>query len=305
MLRLLLTAASVAAASDDGGLTLSTDALQSADTAARGFWEGANPSFAFLDMGKATDPRTAGMMRGWQASFLGRYDWTNRAVIDYGAASGLLGEWLLQSGGASHYVAVDIAERAVKAAHQRLRGAGYHDGRRGKFEAVQAPVELCTLSSTRDAQAHPPPADTLVSTKTLQHFASIEMLAGFFRNVRHSGIETVMLQLVEGEENSCYGTVEQYATQSGPDSIIARLGHWCEQLTPPAVWCIPRPALISLTLTEAFGCALGAGSRLSLCSVSLLAAPVRRWSEGARPTVWRATSWSGRTARASLSPRPT
>ena len=211
--------------------SLSAAALQSADDAACTFWEGTNPSFAFLDVGSLTDKRTAGMVRTWTYKFLGRYDWTDRSVIDYGAASGLLGEWLLLDGNARHYVAVDISERAVDAARQRLTRALKKDGGgyRGKFEAVQAPVELYTLSGTREAHAQPPPADTLVSTKTLQHFASLEMLAGFLRNVRHSGIETVMLQLVEADEgeSSCYGSVQEYAQQSGTDAIIARLGHWC------------------------------------------------------------------------------
>ena len=225
MLRVLAAAAVLSWAAVASG---TTDGVRDAENVAREFWEGANPSFAFLDAGSLSDARTVSMMRSWH-TFLGRYDWTDRVVIDFGAATGLLGEWLLQTGGARHYVAIDIAERAVKAARKRLTLAGYQDGRGRTFEAVQAPVELCTLSATRGAQEHPPPADTLVSTRTLQHFASIQMLAAFLRNVRHSGIDAVMLQLVEGDESSCYGTVEDYARQTGPDSIISRLGHW---LTP-------------------------------------------------------------------------
>ena len=123
---------------------------------------------------------------------------------------------------------MDIADRAVQAARVRLQGLGYHDGHRGRFESLQAPLELCTLSATRQPRAHPPPAATLVSTKTLQHVASISMLTNFLRNVRHSGIEMVMLQLVEGEETSCYGSAQDYAMQSGDvSSVLARLGHWC------------------------------------------------------------------------------
>lgn len=232
MLRVLAAAAALSWAAVAGG---TADDVRDAENVAREFWEGANPSFAFLDAGSLSDARTVSMMRSWHATFLGHYDWTDRVVVDFGAATGLLGEWLLQTGGARHYVAADIAERAVKAARERLTQAGYQDGRGGKFEAVQAPVELCTLSATRDAQEHPPPADTLVSTRTLQHFASVQMLAAFLRNVRHSGIDTVMLQLVEGDENSCYGTVEEYARQAGPGSIISRLGHWLAP-SPPALF---------------------------------------------------------------------
>ncbi len=212
------------AVADDASAT--TIGLLEAQDVAREFWERTNPSFAFLDAGGLADARTVAMMQSWHAKFLGRYDWTNRVVVDFGAATGLLGEWLLQKGGARHYVAIDIAGRAVTASRERLTMAGFREGGSGMFEAVQAPVELCTLSATRDEHEHPPPADTLLSTKTLQHFASIQMLVGFLRNVRHSGIDTVMLQLVEGEETSCYGTAEDYARQSGPDSIISRLGHW-------------------------------------------------------------------------------
>lgn len=219
----VLTIRSNAAAADGAATKYS---VLDAEAAARDFWEGTSVSFAFLDAGNLHDAWTVSMMQSWHEKFLGRYDWTDRVVVDYGSATGLLGEWLLQTGGARHYVAVDIADRAVKAAQGRLKRAGYHGRRRGKFEALQAPLELCTLSATRDAQEHPPPADTLVSTKTLQHFASVQMLTSFLRNIRHSGIDTVMLQLVEGDETSCYGTVDEYARQSGPDSVISRLGHW-------------------------------------------------------------------------------
>ena len=198
------------------------------DLVAQAFWQGTNLAFAFLDAGTAADPKTAAMVQSWSDRFLRRYEWEGRVVVDYGAASGLLGEWLLQTGKARHYVAVDIADRAVQAARVRLQGLGYHDGHRGRFESLQAPLELCTLSATRQPRAHPPPADTLVSTKTLQHVASISMLTNFLRNVRHSGIEMVMLQLVEGEETSCYGSAQDYAMQSGDvSSVLARLGHWC------------------------------------------------------------------------------
>ena len=227
MLRVLATVAVVSArAAGAQGVGATAVGSQQEEYIAREFWERTNPAFAFLDAGSLSDARAVSMMRTWHTKFLDRYDWTDRVVVDFGAATGLLGEWLLQTGGARHYVATDIAERAVTAARKRLTTAGFRDGDGGKFEAIQAPVELCTLSATRDAQEHPPPADTLLSTKTLQHFASIKMLVEFLRNVRHSGIDTVMLQLVEGDETSCYGTADEYATQSGPDSIISRLGHW-------------------------------------------------------------------------------
>ena len=118
------------------------------DLVAQAFWQGTNLAFAFLDAGTAADPKTAAMVQTWSDRFLRRYDWEDRVVVDYGAASGLLGEWLLQTGKARHYVAVDIADRAVQAARVRLQGLGYHDGHRGRFESLQAPLELCTLSAS-------------------------------------------------------------------------------------------------------------------------------------------------------------
>eukprot|EP01043_Picozoa_sp_COSAG02_P000684 COSAG02_NODE_13_length_57813_cov_14.298276_18_plen_432_part_00 len=299
MLRALATVAVLsarAAAEQDAGAT--TASLQEAEDVAREFWERTNPAFAFLDAGSLSDVRTVSMMRSWHANFLGRYDWANRVVVDFGAATGLLGEWLLQTGGARHYVATDIAERAVTAARERLTLAGFLEGAGGRFEAVQAPVELCTLSATRDAQEHPPAADTLLSTKTLQHFASIQMLVGFLRNVRHSGIDTVMLQLVEGDETSCYGSTAEYARQSGPDSIIARLGHWLARYRSHSLVAL---ALHSSQLTSDLTAVSGAVQRSGLCSVNLPVAPVRLFWEVAPRMGSPATCWSGQSARISRS----
>ena len=176
--------------------------------AARSFWGSVNLGFAFLDQ---TDG--VSLLQNWQSQFLGRYEWQNRRVVDYGAASAVLGEWLLKEAGVRHYTAVDITARALEAARMRLSdGSRYVD----RFDTVLAPVELCTLgSATRSAEGRG--ADILVSTKTLQHFPSIAAIGSFLRNVRHSGIEQVMLQVVTGDTSECYGTVEDYARDgSGP-----------------------------------------------------------------------------------------
>lgn len=47
---------------------------------------------------------------------------------------------------------------------------------------------------------------------------------------RHSGIEQVVLQLVEGNATTCYGSAAQYEMQisnAAADSLIKQRGHWC------------------------------------------------------------------------------
>jgi hypothetical protein len=185
---------------------------------ASGFWQSVDVGFAFLSL----PDDGAAMLANWQQRFLRRYEWRSRVVVDYGAASGLLGQWLLgPAGGARRYIAVDIAERALRAVEHRLGNAGYRAGVGAPalhvrpnvfpavcvvvvleappcgtgaghvmpkhashapltdFGAVKAPVELCDLGRQSGTVA-----DVLVSTKTLQHFPTVDSISSFLRNVR-------------------------------------------------------------------------------------------------------------------------
>lgn len=193
-------------------------ALDTELSAVAKLWQEIDPSFAFLSNVGSSEKMGKSLLQNWRNQFLDRVAWQNRVVIDVGAASGLLGEWVLRNG-AARYVAIDVAPRALLASRQRLKAAGYREHR--QFELAQAPLRLRNLTAGISAET-----SVLVSTKMIQHLPSVDAIESFLRDVRCAGAEHVVLQVVgpaEGQESSeCIGGLDEYS-----QAVLKRNGHFC------------------------------------------------------------------------------
>lgn len=150
------------------------------ESVAKDWWDNrASKSFQHLDK-----DYVASHAGEWDA-FLPHFQWTGKAVLDYGIGAGYLGERLLKppySIGA--YIGVDISQKALDAAKDILKpwsqNVHFH------------------LTPQKFAELRP---SIFVSQQVIQHFPSIKYLEDFLANVDASGAQELMLHFRASDSN--------------------------------------------------------------------------------------------------------
>jgi cyclopropane fatty-acyl-phospholipid synthase-like methyltransferase len=133
----------------------------------------------------------------WRASFLPRFAWQGKRVVEYGIGGGYLGRLLYREYGIAGYVGVDISQRALAKAAEVLK-------------AWERSTQLLLTPQTfRDLRP-----ELFVSQQVIQHFPALSYLKDFLRNVDASGAQELMLhirQTATGEtkENDDYSKGEK------------------------------------------------------------------------------------------------
>ena len=126
----------------------------------RSFWETADPTFSHISYTGHLGSEDK-LKNKWQREWLHHYNGTLRGatVVEYGIGGGLLGTHLFEDYGIARYIGIDISNRQVAKARQRL--AGYN----ARFERVDA------LSASIVSNETP---TLVVSQAVIQHFESVK-----------------------------------------------------------------------------------------------------------------------------------
>ena len=146
----------------------------------RSFWETADTSFSHINY-KGYLGSEDKLKKGWQREWLHHYNGTlgGATVVEYGIGGGLLGKQLFEDYGIARYIGIDISDRQVANARDRL--AGYNV----RFERVDA------LSASIVSNETP---TLVVSQAVIQHFESLSYFKAFARELSLIKAPRVMLQ---------------------------------------------------------------------------------------------------------------
>lgn len=126
----------------------------------------------------------------WQ-KFLVHFDWKGKKVLDYGIGGGYLGKTLFEEYGISHYMGVDISNKALDAAKANLAKYNTNDN----VELALTPIQFSAVSP-----------DILVSQQVIQHFPSVDYFKNFLENVDNSNANQVMLHFRASSNGTTYST---------------------------------------------------------------------------------------------------
>jgi len=140
------------------------------------FWNTCSVKFAHVQGKQSKPPKMAKWEGGLRRNFdISKDVFTNKTIIDYGIGAGRMGVMLFQSG-AKKYIGIDIAQRQLDTANEKL--SEYNN-----CEFHLAPVEFSDLN-----------ADVFMTIACMQHFPSEKYLLEFMGNLNRSGIERLLLQ---------------------------------------------------------------------------------------------------------------
>jgi hypothetical protein len=159
----------------------------------RAFWEDANPTFAHIDYsGHLGSPEK--LMSQWKAKWITRVAPYLRGarVVEYGIGAALLGQVLLGEYNVSHYTGLDISDRQLGQARERL-SARFAPSRFTLLRVDELP-DLTTLGS--------PPPTFFISQAVIQHFPSMAYYERFAARINAApSITHAMLQIRRVDDN--------------------------------------------------------------------------------------------------------
>jgi len=146
----------------------------------RSFWETADPTFSHISYNKWLGSEDL-LKSKWQREWLHHYNGTlgGATVVEYGIGGGLLGKHLFEDYGIARYIGIDISDRQVANARQRL--AGYN----ARFERVDA-LDAAIVSDETPT--------LVVSQAVIQHFSSVSYFQAFARQLSLIKAPRLMLQ---------------------------------------------------------------------------------------------------------------
>lgn len=151
---------------------------------AQDWWDHtANEAFQHLD-----EAYVNAHMKDWQ-TFLPRFEWKGKSILDYGIGGGYLGKILLRDYGINHYTGVDISQKALDAAQHTL--ANWN----ASLSLHLTPLKFSDATPT-----------ILVSQQVIQHFPSVEYLSSFLNNVDNSRASQLMLHFRQSKNKTTYST---------------------------------------------------------------------------------------------------
>lgn len=123
-----------------------------------------------------------------------------KRILDFGCGGGFLGEWLFQTRkGVKRYLGMDIAERSLTAARERLN-------KQIDKKAALIKITPWGISDLTDLNI-----DILASFNVIQHFPSQEYLDYFLKSVNESGASELILHYRYEKSGSRF-QVEPYKT---------------------------------------------------------------------------------------------
>ena len=112
---------------------------------ARWWARNANPTYAHVQYNHWLGSEahlTRSWQQDWLRAFAQRHALPGMRILDYGIGGGLLGEVLLRDYRLAHYTGVDISDRSLDAARQRLTRTGFYPSQASLLHAPLAFAEL-------------------------------------------------------------------------------------------------------------------------------------------------------------------
>ena len=174
---------------------------------ARWWARNANPTYAHVQYNHWLGSEahlTRSWQQDWLRAFAQRHALPGMRILDYGIGGGLLGEVLLRDYRLAHYTGVDISDRSLDAARQRLTRTGFYPS---QASLLHAPVAFAELR---------PIPDVLISLAVIQHFPSRAYADAFFSSIEASAIPLLLLQIEHASPPACDLGVATDATSFSP-----------------------------------------------------------------------------------------
>lgn len=171
------------------------------DTKIKKFWERCKHTFAHIEAtGYLKDEAT--LFKGWDRDFLHKLlEFTElKSILDYGIGSALLAKHLHSKYGLEKYIGIDIADRQLAYARDRLKDMSLEYELHGtNYEFSGAKV------------------DALISLAVIQHFPDLEYLDNFLNNINTSKIPFICLEIRFNTNTVCrdnnYKTIKEVANK--------------------------------------------------------------------------------------------
>lgn len=147
----------------------------------KNFWETCNENFSHIKIsGHLKDYKT--LTTEWQNNFLSKLEsfikLKDKIVVDYGIGGAYLGLYLNEKYRIQKYIGIDIAERQLEVARKNLVDNKLN------HELLMVPQDFSNTKS-----------DCFISQAVIQHFPDLNYLNDFIRNINHSNIPFVVLQI--------------------------------------------------------------------------------------------------------------
>ena len=195
----------------------------------KNFWDHADARFSHIEYNGHLKSE-AHLRATWEKEWLGHFPVLDRySVMEYGIGGGLLGEHLLTTRGASHYVGIDISTRQLEHAAERLaRCCNYRY------------TLLRVNESLSDDLIAPFRPTVFVSQAVIQHFPSEAYVAAFLEVLSRAAVPHLMLQVrddhVTRRTDVSYGAVT-YSQLTSRSFLLSHLPMYC-----PRWSSIPSPS---------------------------------------------------------------
>jgi 2-polyprenyl-3-methyl-5-hydroxy-6-metoxy-1,4-benzoquinol methylase len=177
------------------------------------FWETCDPVFSHIEINDYLGDFNT-LTKSWENNFIGKYDFNNKVVVDYGIGGGFLGQYLFSTKNIKKYIGFDISARQLAEASNNLNGLN---------------VDLYNVDDKETFNDLS--ADIFISQAVIQHFPDEKYLINFLKNINDSNISEVMLQIRYNKKTMFRGDYSQkenvrLACQTNSDYILGYLTNY-------------------------------------------------------------------------------
>jgi 2-polyprenyl-3-methyl-5-hydroxy-6-metoxy-1,4-benzoquinol methylase len=177
------------------------------------FWETCDPVFSHIEINDYLGDFST-LTKSWENNFIGKYDFNDKVVVDYGIGGGFLGQYLFSTKNIKKYIGFDISARQLAEASNNLNGLN---------------VDLYNVDDKETFNDLS--ADIFISQAVIQHFPDEKYLINFLKNVNDSNISEVMLQIRYNKKTMFRGDYSQkenvrLACQTNSDYILGYLTNY-------------------------------------------------------------------------------
>lgn len=177
------------------------------------FWETCDPVFSHIEINDYLGNFDT-LTKSWENNFIGKYDFNDKVVVDYGIGGGFLGQYLFSTKNIKKYIGFDISDRQLAEASNNLNGLN---------------VDLYNVNNKETFNDLG--ADIFISQAVIQHFPDEKYFINFLRNVNDSNISEVMLQIRYNKKTIFRGDYSQrenvrLACQTNSDYILGYLTNY-------------------------------------------------------------------------------
>ena len=177
------------------------------------FWESCDPVFSHIEINDYLGDFGT-LTKSWENNFIGKYDFNDKVVVDYGIGGGFLGQYLFSTKNIKKYIGFDISDRQLAEASNNLNGLN---------------VDLYNVDDKETFNDLS--ADIFISQAVIQHFPDEKYLINFLKNVNDSNISEVMLQIRYNKKTMFRNDYSQrenvrLACQTNSDYILGYLTNY-------------------------------------------------------------------------------